>query len=1021
MFLSDLSIRRPVTATVFSIVLVIFGWVGYTRLPIRELPEVDIPIVTVSSFLRGANPEIIEEEVTDIIEEEINTVEGIKHITSASAEGQSAITVEFELERNIDVAAQDVRDKVARIRQILPDDLDEPSIEKIDLDAQAIMWIGVNSDELSQQELTYYADRVLKEQMQKVKGVGSIIVGGQKRFAVRVWLDAEKLAARKMSVSDVIEALESKNVELPSGRIEGVSREFTVKTEGDLKSIEAFNELIIKTENGVSIKLKDIGFAAEGVENERTLARFNSETSVGLGILKQTEANTVEVADRIKKKMGELKKDLPPNIDMEVAYDGSLFIKQSIDEMKETILTASALVVLVIFFFLRNSRSTLIPAIAIPISLISTFAVMYFLGYTLNNFTLLALVLSTGVVVDDAIVMLENIYRHMEAGEARVKAAHKGSSEIAFAVIATSLSLVAVFLPVAFMQGQIGRFFYEFGISVSVAVLVSAFVALTLTPMLCSRFLKTYKSHTWLYTTLEKGYQWLENNYKKGIHWSLNHKVLVLGIALLSFVASGFLFATLGKEFVPSEDQGSFVVILEAPEGSSLEYTDTYLKKIEAILAQKKEVLTFFAALALGGSSEVNKGIMFVQMIPRAERRHMDQFLNEFRGDLFQVTGINAFALTFNPLVQGQDAKTFEYILQHPDMEVLKTSAAAFEKRLKETSGFIEVDTDLELNNPEINVTIDRERAANLGITVRNIADTLNTLLGGQDYTKYKARGERYDVILQLIREDRLTPEVFEQIYVRSDDGRLIRLSNVIKIEEGVGPSVINRFDRMRSVTVSANLKGITLDEALKQADALSKEILPEGFLTSVKGQAEEMKEAFGTLLLTFFLAIVMIYLILSAQFESFVHPVTVMAALPLSLIGALGLLFLTGMTINMYSIIGIILLMGLVTKNSILLVDYTNTLRRRGKERHEAIEEAGRVRLRPILMTALSTIIGIVPIALGIGAGAESRQPLGMAVVGGMTTSTFLTLFVVPVIYTLLDDMFLKAKHFFKPETQSL
>ncbi|MDP3980448.1 MAG: efflux RND transporter permease subunit, partial [Chlamydiota bacterium] len=998
MFLSDLSIRRPVLATVMSLILIILGWISYTLLPVRELPDVDFPVVTVNTTLQGASPEIVEEEVTDVMESEINTIEGIKHITSQSSEGSSNITIEFELERNIDVAAQDVRDKISRIRRLLPDDIDEPSISKLDLDAQAIMWIAVRGESWSQADITYYADKVLKEQLQKVNGVGSIIVGGAKRFAVRIWLDIDKLTARKLTVNDVIEALRDKNVELPSGRIEGLQREFTVKTEGELYSIEAFNQLIIRFDKGTPIRLSDIGNAAEGVENDRTLARFNGESAVGLGILKQTEANTIDVADGVKAKLEKLKKDVPEGIELWIAFDSSTFIKDSIQEVKETLFIAGGLVILVIFLFLRNLRATIMPAVAMPISIISTFAVMHFMGFTLNNFTLLALVLSVGIVVDDAIIMLENIYRHIEEGYAPMEAAKIGSSEIAFAVIATTLTLSTVFLPVAFMEGQIGRFFYEFGISVSIAVIVSAFIALTLTPMLCSRVLSKKTKHNIIYRLIESIYTFFENMYKHLIRWTLYIRLLIVAAGFATLIFSAYFFQHLGKEFVPTEDRGSFMILLEAPEGSTLEYTNRYLKQIEDLLATKKEIRSYFAALALGmaGNSNVNKGLLFVRMIDANQRPHQDVILKKLRSELFRITGINAFAITFNPLVRGS-SKSFEYLIQHPDFEKLKEYSQKFTEQLKETPGFIEVDTDLELNKPEVRVYIDRNRCADLGVSIREIATTLNTLLGGNNFTKYKYKGERYDVILQLKEQDRQIPDVINSIYVRGNHGNLVRLNNIVRIEEGVGPSVINRFDRMRAVKIEANLEDITLGDALNQAERIATDILPSDFITSVTGQAEEMGRSFQSLILTFVLAIILVYLILSAQFESFLYPISIMGALPLSLIGALGSLYYFGMSINIYSIIGMIMLIGLVTKNSILLVDYTNTLRSRGMERKEAVQEAGRVRLRPILMTAISTIFGIIPIALGLGAGAESRQPMGMAIVGGMFSATLLTLFVVP------------------------
>lgn len=1014
MHLSEICVKRPVFATVMSLMIILFGTLGYIHLAVREFPNVDFPIVTIKTSLPGANPQIIEEEVSDVIEEEISTIEGIKQITSRSLEGNSLVTIEFNLDRDIDIAAQDVRDKISRIRKRLPSDIEEPSIEKLDLNAKPIMWIAVSGEGWLQSDLSHYSEKKLKEKIQKVKGVGSVIIGGEKRYAVRIWLDTDKLYSRGLTIDDVGRALRERNVELPSGRIEGINREFSVKTNGEIESVEAFNELIITYKEGVSIKIKDIAYVESGVENERTLSRFKGKPAIGLGILKQSEANTISVAQEVKKTLEELKKTLPKGVETHIAFDSSVFVQKSIDEVKETLIIAGLLVLFTIFFFLRNLRSTFIPSLAMPISVVTTFALMYFLGFTLNNFTLLALVLSIGIVVDDAIVMLENIYRRMEEGEGRFKASIVGSREITFAIVAASFALIAVFLPVAFMDGIVGRFFYEFGISVSAAVIISAFVALTMTPMLCSRFLKYEKKHSTLYNFLEKGYIRLEDFYKNLLKLALNHRFLVLIFALFSLFIGLVGFALLNKEFIPVEDRGSFVITLEAPEGSTLEYTDKYLREIENFLANKEEVQSYFSALALSmvGGGEVNKGILFVSMVERSKRRSQEDVMNEIRQDLSLVTGVNAFVVTLDPFAKGMQNRNFEYILTAHDFNELQSYSKIFTDALKKKSGFIEVDSDLEINKPELMVVIDREKAASLGISIRSLSKQLNTLLAGKAYSKFKSRGERYDVILQIPKKERLTPDIINRIYMRSENGDLLRLGNFIQIIEGVGPSVINHYEKGRSVKISANLDGITLNEAVGIANDLAKKILPKGFETLLTGQAQNMKESFSSLIQTFLLAVLIIYLILAAQFESFISPLIIMGALPLSMIGAFGGLLIFHMTLNIYSLIGIIMLMGLVTKNSILLVDYTNQLRARGVEINEAIQEAGRVRLRPILMTAFSTIFGIIPIALSLGAGAESRRPMGVAVIGGMFTSTLLTLIIIPVLYSFVDSL---LKGFFK------
>jgi len=614
--------------------------------------------------------------------------------------------------------------------------------------------------------------------------VGSIMLGGSKRFAVRIWLNADKMAARNITLKDVTDALEDNNIDAPSGRIEGKFREFTIKTEGQLTSVEAFNDFIVLYENGAPIRLKDIAVVKEGVENERTLARFNQKPAVGLGVLKQTKANTVSVADGIKEKLQEIRGALPPSIRINVAYDSSIFVKQSINEVTQTLFIAGILVVLVIFLFLRHLSITLIPAVTIPISIITPFAFMYFFGFSINNFTLLALVLSIGIVVDDSIVMLENIYRHMEEGKSRLQAAHDGSSEIAFAVIATTLTLIAVFIPVAFMKGQIGRFFYEFGIAVAIAVSASSFVALTLTPMLSSKFIKIKEKRHKLYDTLENAYGWIEKKYTHAIHFVLQHKLWVCSAALLIFLVGSSLFFVLGKEFIPGEDRGSFMILYDAPEGSTLEYTNKYAKELENILASKQEIKSFFCAIALGGRSNVNSGIFFVRLHERSSRRHMKFLFQDLRREFSAVVGVNAFPLTFNPLVRRR-AQEFEYILKHPDLETLEAYSLKFKDALQETPGFIDVDTDLEFNKPELNVSINRDKAAQADVSVRDIAETLNTFLSGNDYTKYKARGERYDVMLQLERKDRLTKDVLQKIYIKGRDDQLFSLRNLIDVKEG--------------------------------------------------------------------------------------------------------------------------------------------------------------------------------------------------------------------------------------------
>ncbi|MCH9627944.1 MAG: Multidrug resistance protein MdtB [Chlamydiales bacterium] len=1005
MKLSRICIKRPVFAAVLAIVLILFGVIGYFKLSVQELPSIDFPIVTIQTALTGASPQIVDETVTDPIEAEMNSIQGVKHIKSQSFDGFSSIVVHFEQSTNLERAVQDVRDRIARMRRTLPNDINEPLIEKLDLNAMPVMWLAVRGTDIGSTELTDLAEHTIRERLQKVPGVGSVMLAGHKKYALRVWLDPTLLYANGLTAADVEHALKENNIELPSGRIEGINREFSVKTDGELKSIEAFEELILAYRGSSPIRMRDVGQVTEGVEDERSLARYTSEDAVGLGVIKQASANTIDVANGVKKELDKIQNLLPSTVQVEVAFDSADYIQQSVDEVKETLWSASILVVISIFIFLRNFRSTLIPALAIPISIVATFSAMHFLGFTLNNFTLLALVLSIGVVVDDAIVMLENIFRHMEQGKTAYQAALKGSKEMALPIISASLALMTVFIPIAFMEGMVGQFFFEFGVTVSIAVAVSAFVSLTLTPMLSSKMLKSTHSQSRFF---ERFYQGLENRYKSTLHVLLKRKYWVVVGAFALVLGSALLIGVIGKEFVTDEDRGSFMVLLQAPEGSTLEYTDLYLQQVEEKLHAHPGVEGYFSALALSqsGAPAVNKGMIFVRLTEASLRAHMTEIITELRAEMREIVGADASLITMNPFAQGAQAKMFEYVLTNSDYGELKEHVFSFVNALKKTPGFTDVSSDFEDNNALMTLHVDRDKLSDLGVSIPAISDTLNVLLAGREATKFQKKGERYGVIVQMAREFRLTPEHLSSLYVRSDRGDLVRLDQVVTMEQSIGPSTINRYDRRKAVTIAANLEGVTLQEAIQSAALLVNEQLPSTFTPVLSGQAEEMIKTFSSMLFTFAFALIITYLVLAAQFESFLYPLIILFALPLSLVGALGFLYLFGMTLNIYSLIGMIMLMGLVTKNAILLVDCANQLRKEHLSALEAICEAGRVRLRPILMTALSTILGILPIALGLGAGAESRKPLGVCVIGGMFSSTVLTLLIIPAFYLIADAL---------------
>jgi multidrug efflux pump len=1012
--LADLSIRRPVLTTVAMLALIVFGLLAYARMPVRELPDVEFPIVSIVTALPGASPEVVETEVTEVLEEEVSSIEGIRTITSESTDQVSRITVEFNLDRSVDVAAQDVRDKIARVRGDLPEEVEEPRVSKLDIDAQAIMWIALTAQGRTPVELTDYADRVIKDRLQTLPGVGSIIIGGERRPAVRISLDRTRLEARGLTVSDVVRALRDENVELPSGRIESTTREFTVKTEGNFPSAEAFNELIVDYRDERPVRIRDIGRAASGVENERTVARFNGVPTAGLGVLKQSDANTVAVVDSVRAALDEIRAELPPGYELEPAFDGSRFVRDSLREVRETLLLSAVLVTIVIFLFLRSVQSTLIPSLAMPVATIATFTVMYALDFSVNTLTLLAFTLALGVLVDDAIIVLENIYRHLEAGESRGVAAQRGSDEVAFPALATTVALVAVFAPVAFVRGITGRFFFEFGLTVAAAVCLSLVVALTLTPMLCARYLRLPDPGraSWLgslFDRLERPLDALTRFYGVSLEWALRKRWHVLAAALAAFVALAALLVVVGKDFLPQDDRGSFVVTIETPEGSTLAYHDRYQRQVETILTETPEIRSHFSVVALsgGGRGAVNSGMIFVRMTDRHERtRSQQEVMQALRGRMAEVTGARVFLLSFNPIASGGGAKPLSLVLQHPDFDELATHAPRVMERLATIPGLRDLDSDLELEKPQLDVTINREAAAALGISAREIATTLSTMLAGQDVSRYRQGNERYDVIVQLEPEHRAAPADLGTIAVRTRAGALVPLSTILSVRESVGPNALNHYNRRRAVEIDANLDGITLAEAIDRSRAAAREVLPAGFTTTLSGESREFAEGASNLSIAFLVGLLMIYLALAGQFESFVHPFTIMLAVPLGMLGGVGALWALGMTLNVNSVIGLVILMGLVTKNSILLVDFTLVLQRRGKTRHEALVEAGMLRLRPILMTAFTTILGVLPIALAAGTGSVGRRPLGVAVAAGMTVSTALTLLVVPVVYTLLADL---------------
>jgi hydrophobic/amphiphilic exporter-1 (mainly G- bacteria), HAE1 family len=1029
MWLADTSVKRPVFATMVIMALVVLGIVSYPSIGVDLLPKIDFPIVTITTTLKGASPDVMDVDVADRIEGAVNTINGVKTITSTSYESYSQTTVEFVLERNIDLAVQDVREKVSGIRNQLPDDIDEPKIAKVDPDSQPILFMNLSGDR-SVRDLSTYADEVLKEQLQRINGVGDVIFYGLRLRQVRIWLDAVKMQAYQISPSDVVLALKRENIELPGGRIETQTKEYTVRIKGEFARIPDFNDLIVSYYKGAPVKIKDIGRAEDGMEEKRSLSRFNRVPAVGMAIQKQSGTNTVEVANRVKKEVEKINKTLPPGMKINFAVDSSLFIIRSIDEVQFHLILGSIFAILAVLIFLKNLRTTLISALALPVSVISTFALINAFGFTFNNLTMLALSLSVGLLIDDAIIVIENIYRHVEEGMAPREAAKFATSEIGLAVMATTFAIVAIFLPVAFMKGIIGRFFLQFALTIVFAVLVSLLVSFTLTPMMASIFLKPHKQsmpnpeasgslpqtpqlparkNIWQKAGdfMEHYYKKLEEFYRRVLEFALGYRKTVLVAALIIFILSLYLTKFIGKEFAPSEDQGVFLVRIEAPIDYSVDQIEKYFGKTEAMVQEIPGVKSVLYIQGYRGYT--NKGLMMVNLVSKAERKYSQEDIKKIvRTKLREIPGLKASAEDLSIVGGGIRNVPIQYSIRGQDLAALQKYAKQITTEFAKLPGIVDVDTSLEVGKPEFKIYIDRDRAADLGVDVATVAEAVNLLIGGEvDIARYKdeQKGKRYDIRVRLNPEDRESSSAMQRIYVRARDGKLVELGNVVKVQEGTGPSVINRADRQRAITVFASLEGKPLAQATEELDAIAARILPADYVPKYYGMADTMKESFIYLLFALALGIMMAYMILAAQFESFLDPVIVLLSMPLSFIGAFGALFITGKTLSIFSFIGLILLMGLVKKNAILLVDYTNVLRERGIPRREAILQAGPVRMRPILMTTFAMVFGMLPIAIGVGEGAETRAPMGIAVIGGLLTSLILTLVVVPAAYDLFDD----------------
>lgn len=1010
MSLSSISVQRPVLAIVMSVVIVIFGFIGYTFLGVREYPSVDPPIISVTTTYPGASADIIESQITEPLEESINGIAGIRTLTSVSRDGRSTITVEFNLGVDMEAAANDVRDRVSRAIRRLPADADPPSVSKRDADSSPLIMLIVNSSKRTLLELSDIADNVFKERLQTIPGVAQINIWGDQKYAMRLRMNKDRLAAFRLTPLDVVNAIRAENIELPTGYVEGKATELTVRTMGRLSSPEDYEQLIIKESGNSIVRFSDIGIAELGAENERTIMKKNGDPMVGVAIYPQPGSNNIDIAEAFYERLESIKVDLPEDIELEIGFDNTRYIKQSIAEVEETIISAFVLVVLVIFLFLRDWRSTLIPVVTIPISVIGAFFIMYVADFSINVLTLLAVVLSIGIVVDDAIVVLENIYAKIEAGLGPVKASLEGAQEIFFAVISTTIALASVFMPIIFLEGLTGRLFREFGIVMAGAVVISAFVALTLTPMMSSKVLKKRDTQSWFYTKTEPIFNWLNRVYSRSLEAFMRSRWLAFPIIAISLAVLIAVGMNIPAELAPIEDRGQFSASATGPEGATFEYMGAY---IDSVVEMTKRTVPEAVAIIsttspeFGSSSSVNSGSVRITLVDADQRtRSQSEIAAEYRKELNKNTMARAYVVEPQSIGSRRGGLPIQYVIQANNLEKLKEALPRFVQRASEDPVFDFVDLDLKFNKPEIRIEIDREKARKMGVSVKDIAETLQLGLSGSRFGYFIMNGQQYQILGQLIREDRDDPYDILSLYVRNSAGELIQLDNLVKMTEQSTPPQLYRFNRYASATVSASLaRGYTIGDGVEAMDRIKEEVLDETYSTALDGVTREFKESSGSLYFAFIFAVVLIYLVLAAQFESFRDPFIILFTVPLALAGALFSLLIFDETMNIFSQIGMIMLVGLVTKNGILIVEFANQRKAKGMNVMESIVGAAAARFRPILMTSLSTVLGIAPIALALGAGSESRVSMGIAVIGGLLFSTILTLYVIPAMYTYMTS----------------
>ena len=1019
MTLSDVAIQRPVLTWMMMLALVVAGALAITRLGVDQFPPMEFPKVMVIANLEGANPESIEEDVTDVLEENLNTIAGVHELSSTSLTGVSQIFVEFNLGTNLDKAIQDVRDEVGKARRFLPKEVEPPTISKVNFGDQPILWIPFSSTR-PPVETSEYVRRQVKPLLETIPGVGGVVLFGRRDRAIRIWVDSEALRARGLAAGDIVSALHREHVDIPGGLVEGSRVEWTVKTDAEFRSTESLEKMVIVQRPDAPVLLRDVARVEDGEGDIRSEARFRGIPTVGVGVRKQTDGNTVAICDEVNRRLEQLKPLLPEGItigDGRGFIDFSQSIRESVAETEFALVFGGLLAVFTVFVFLRRTRPTLIVATAIPVSLITTFALVWIAGYTLNTMTLLGMTLAIGVVIDDAIIVLENIERHREMGKSSLEAARDGTRQITFAAIAATLSVTAVFLPVVFVQGIIGNFLSEFGLTVAGSVLISLFVALTLTPMLASRMPPPKeRAHGSIYHYLERGFELVESGYRRALDWTLSHQWTTLAIALASFAATCGLNTRLDKEFFPPTDRGMFFSNFDTPPGTALKATSEILDLNEKYVMAQPEIVGLFEAVGMGGRDGVaraNEGIMFATLKPMSQRkRTVQQVIDDARKALGAIPGQNIRIFDPSSMQTGGGAQ-FEVMLRgNLALADLDAAADKFIGRLREHGGFVDLDKSLKLGLPELRIVPDREKAAELGVDAATLSQVVQLLIGGLEVGQFKDGGHRFDIRMRLEQDARDTPDAVDQLYVRGMDGKLTSLRNLVHLQTDAAPSVITRSNRQRSVTVSANLPpGRPLGTAIQDAFAIAKQVLPEDITLSLTGSAQSLQESGQQFVFAVALGLLVIYMVLAAQFESLVHPLSVMLAVPFAMFGAVAGLISTGQTLNLFSMIGILLLFGLVTKNSILLVDYANQLRAEGLDKLAAMRRAAPVRMRPVLMTGVAMIFGVLPAALGVGPGAETRKPMAIATGAGMFSSLVLTLLVVPVFYIKLDDALQGAK----------